>query len=135
MVFITWDDSYSVHVESIDKQHQKMMSMINDLHNALLEGETVETIVDVLNRLKIYTEEHFKFEEDIFDKYDYPEGPDHKKRHHELVDRVNNFHNRLTSDHEKVGDELLEFLLFWLGNHIKTVDRQYTAFMLEKGIR
>ena len=109
--------------------------MINDLHDALMEGETIEKIAEVLAQLRHYTEEHFRFEEEIFDQYDYPQGSEHKKQHNDLVKKVIKFHDRLVVHHEKVGEELLNFLLFWLGNHIKTVDRQYIAFMLEKGIK
>ena len=135
MVFVTWDESYSVFVESIDNQHKKMMSMINDLHAAMMEGEPTPKIADVLKQLNNYTEGHFKYEEEIFDRHNYPQSADHKKQHSDLVDRVNLFHDQLVNHQEKVGEDLLNFLLFWLGNHIKKVDRQYTAFMLEKGIR
>ena len=135
MVFVTWDESYSVYVESIDAQHKKMMSMINDLHYAIMDGEPAPQIVEVLKRLESYTEEHFRYEEEIFDRHNYPQADEHKKQHNDLVQQVKAFRNRINNHHEKVGEELLNFLLFWLGNHIKKVDRQYTAFMLEKGIK
>ena len=135
MVFVTWDESYSVCVESIDTQHKKMMSMINDLHNTMMDGEPTPKIAEVLKRLESYTEEHFRYEEEIFDQYNYPQADEHKKQHNDLVQRVKAFRDRITNHQEKVGEELLNFLLFWLGNHIKKVDRQYIAFMLEKGIK
>lgn len=135
MVFVTWDESYSVYVESIDTQHKKMMSMINDLHNTMMNGEPIPKIAEVLIRLESYTEEHFRYEEEIFDQYKYPQADEHKKQHDDLVQRVKAFRDRITNHQEKVGEELLNFLLFWLGNHIKKVDRQYTAFMLKNGIK
>ena len=35
MALITWDDSYSVKVDKIDGQHQKLMGLINQLHEAM----------------------------------------------------------------------------------------------------
>lgn len=135
MVFITWDDSYSVYVESIDEQHKKLMRMINDLHDSLNKDEESDAIIAVLGRLRDYSREHFKYEEDIFRKYGYQHEQEHKKRHDDLVQNVNEFENKLLADRGEVGEELLNFLLYWLENHIKNVDKQYITFMLENGVK
>ena len=35
MGLIKWDDSYSVHIVEIDKQHQKLVDMLNELNDAM----------------------------------------------------------------------------------------------------
>ncbi|MBA1444238.1 MAG: hypothetical protein FE835_04895 [Gammaproteobacteria bacterium] len=35
MPIITWCDEYSVNVEEIDIQHQKMLELVNHLHSAV----------------------------------------------------------------------------------------------------
>ena len=38
-VFIIWKDEYSVHNETIDKQHAELVGTINKLYNALQTNE------------------------------------------------------------------------------------------------
>jgi len=46
MELIAWDPSFSVNVELIDKQHQMLVQMVNDLNNAMLNGNEKETKAD-----------------------------------------------------------------------------------------
>ncbi len=135
MVLMVWKDSYSVHVESIDKQHKKLISLINDLDESLTENRVKENVARVLAQLSEYTAVHFKHEEEIFERHKYQFEKEHVHQHDDLVRQVGEFKKRLIDNDEDVGEELLSFLLFWLGNHIKTIDRLYIPFMLEKGIK
>ena len=39
MALLTWTTEYSVAVEAIDKQHQKLFAMLNELHDAMKSGK------------------------------------------------------------------------------------------------
>jgi hemerythrin len=38
MSIIQWDESFSVNVAEIDKQHQRLLEMINELYDAMRQG-------------------------------------------------------------------------------------------------
>jgi len=38
MALFDWNDQLSVGVAEIDKQHQELVKLINDLHEAMREG-------------------------------------------------------------------------------------------------
>ena len=44
MAFMDWNSSLDVGVESINDQHKKLVSMINDLHDAIQNGQGGEVL-------------------------------------------------------------------------------------------
>ena len=42
MAIVTWNDSLSVNVTEIDEQHKKLVSMINELNEAMQQGKGKE---------------------------------------------------------------------------------------------
>jgi hemerythrin len=55
MALITWSDEYQLGIKEIDAQHQKLVAMINTLHNAMKEGRGKDVIQPILNELLAYT--------------------------------------------------------------------------------
>jgi hemerythrin len=44
MALIDWDASYSVQVDEIDQQHQKLIAMINELNEAMKQRKGKELL-------------------------------------------------------------------------------------------
>ncbi len=38
MALFTWGEQFSVKIESIDEQHKKLIGLLNDAHEALIEN-------------------------------------------------------------------------------------------------
>ncbi len=51
MALIQWDGSFSVKVAEIDQQHQKLVSMINDLNDAMKQGKGKDVLGKIVNEL------------------------------------------------------------------------------------
>jgi len=135
MALIEWNDSFSVHVAKSDQQHQKLIGMMNDLHDAMKQGKGKGIQGKIINEMLDYTEIHFRMEEELFEKYGYPTREIHKNEHASFVNKVAELKNDLESGHKLLTLEMMSFLSSWWQNHIKGTDMKYSAFFNEKGVR
>jgi|SRR5208337_3408667 len=135
MAMIQWNDSLSVNVVEIDKQHQKLIGMINELNDAMRQGKGKDALGKIVNGLIVYTGTHFKTEERYFDQLGYPEADSHKKGHSDFVAKVSEFKGGFEKGKRGLSIEVMNFLSDWLRNHIQSVDRKYGPFFNEKGLK
>lgn len=135
MAMVTWSDNLSVKVTEIDLQHKKLVSMINELYEAMKIGKGKEVTGKILNGLISYTATHFKQEERYFDKFGYPDKLNHKKEHADFVTKVSEFKDDFESGKASLTIEVMSFLSDWLFKHIKVTDKGYSKFFNEKGLK
>jgi hemerythrin len=135
MALIQWTNALSVDVAEVDKQHQKLIQMINDLNEAMQSGKGKEAVGKIIGGLIDYTQTHFKYEENIFDKYSYPDTPAHKAKHVEFVNKISEFNNGLKQGQLSLSIKIMDYLSDWLKNHIMKIDKQYTPFFHSKGLK
>jgi hemerythrin len=135
MALINWDNSFSVKVDEIDRQHQKLVSLINDLNDAMRQGKGKDILGKIINGLIGYAGTHFKTEEKYFAQFGYPETDSHKTEHADFTRKVSEFKNKFDKGTIGLSIEVLDFLSSWLQNHIKSVDKKYSAFFNEKGLK
>lgn len=134
MSLMSWKDDYSVKVVEIDKQHMKLIDLINELHDAMKNGKTKEALKEILNELTAYSISHFATEEKYFEQFQYPETVRHKKEHSDFVSRVVDFQNKFAEGKVLLSIQILDFLKNWLLSHIQGTDKKYTSFMNDNGI-
>jgi hemerythrin len=129
MSYWSWDSSLSVGIEIIDRQHQRIVDYINDLHSAHLEKDQ-DKVSKVLAGLRDYTLTHFTFEEDLMESAGYPLSETHKMVHNSFVAQLDKF----VEQHENGKDvtrKLMSMLQVWLTNHIKNDDKDYSSIVKE----
>lgn len=134
MALLNWTSSYSVNVKEIDLQHQKLVNLINLLHDAMKSGKGKEVMGQALNDLVSYTKFHFKYEEDLFQKTMYPDTMIHKRQHQDLVKQVSDFVKQFQTGEKLLTMDLMNFLKKWLTDHIVGTDKKYSAHFNSKGI-
>lgn len=134
MVLINWDASLSVDIIEIDSQHKQLVAMINDLHQAMLEGKSRDVLGKIIINLLGYAKEHFGTEEKYFERYQYPEAEPHKKEHALFVQKVNTFKEDFEQGRIGLSIEVMDFLSQWLKQHIKDVDKRFGPFLKSKGV-
>jgi hemerythrin len=135
MSLIRWDDSFSVDVVEIDKQHQKLVGMINDLHDGMRQGKSKEIMGKIIGGLVGYAGTHFRTEEKYFDQFGYPDSGSHKKEHSNFTQKVADFKGGFDAGKFGLSMEVMNFLSNWLQNHIKGLDKKYGPFFNQKGLK
>jgi len=126
-----WDESFSVGVDYIDRQHMYLINLINRIHEAIERFDpkaTVETILD----MKSYTEVHFAEEEELMKQYGYPDLEAHVRQHQGFIRKTEMFLNDLEAAPLATTSEVASFLLDWLVTHIQKVDAQYGTYIRER---
>lgn len=134
-LLIQWDDTLSVNVEEIDKQHQKLIDILNNLYISTHEDASKEKLTEILNALIQYTVIHFDTEEKFMRECRYPGYEEHKAEHEALKTEVLKFSKAYREGTETVSFELLNFLRKWLTNHILRSDKKYSKYFHASGIQ
>jgi hemerythrin-like metal-binding protein len=135
MALINWHPSFSINIEEIDKQHQLLVKMINDLYDAMNAGKEKAILEKMIGRLNVYAAMHFAKEEHYFDMFGYPETESHKKEHSDFEEKVLKFENDFNDGSQNLSAEIVNFLGDWLVGHIKGSDKKYALFLNERGIQ
>ncbi len=129
MAFMTWNDSYSVGMKTIDQQHAGLFAMVNELHTAMMTGQAKNVVGSLLEKLVKYTVEHFDYEERVMQAAEFPDLATHRAHHVNLKQQVDDFMARYKRGDGAVNIELLRFLSDWLTKHIQREDKQYSPFL------
>ena len=132
--YIEWKNEYSVGIESIDRQHQKLVNLINQLNTAVDYSTGDEFEQDALNELVDYTKTHFTYEEGLMEANGYPDVEAHKAQHREMIRKVEEVLAEYQSDPDTAMDNAKNYLKGWLINHINGTDKQYSSFLIGKGV-
>lgn len=129
----TWDESYLVNIEKLDKHHQKLMTLFNKLHNDLHVYQDIAQksplIEKALTELINYSFYHFQAEEELMIKYDYPNYISHKTEHDRFKLQVNQLMEQHKESAFGMAFPVLHFINEWLTTHIINVDKQYEPYL------
>lgn len=123
MTYLKWTDDLAVGNTFIDNDHQKLIDMVNRLHELMAEGKGKDVIGKVLNNLITYTKEHFRREEDLMRSLRYPDFIAHHEEHEKLLQQVLDLHQKFESGAATLSIQVLHFLRDWLINHIGKSDK------------
>ncbi|MFZ6819864.1 bacteriohemerythrin [Undibacterium sp. Ji22W] len=125
MSYFEWNDNLSVQDALIDQDHQALIGMVNELHDAADVGQDYLSLSKILARLATYTQDHFQREEDLMRASAYPDFKAHREQHRKLLERVNDLKHELENARTLVALETAELLRFWLTSHILLSDKQF----------
>lgn len=136
---LEWNSQYELGIESIDNQHKTLVNIIGRLSSLLISASEDEDLYDamvsIIEDVKRYTVEHFSYEEQLFDAFDYEDAEKHKAEHNKLIQEIEVLDLRALDDNQIVhGKKILNYLITWVFKHISGSDYMYKSCFKANGL-
>jgi len=122
---LEWDETLETGDSAVDEQHQHLVEMFNQLHDAAVEGRGRDTIDEILRGLAEYVSVHFAAEERLMLRTGYPPAAtsEHLRQHADLTAKTVEMIHKHRAGELTTVLPLAIFLQDWLGTHIRKSDR------------
>ena len=130
-----WDENYSVGIQSIDNQHKELFRHLNNLLEAMKQGQANAIITQTISEVERYAIIHFQKEEFFFQRFNFPGSAEHIKEHQNFREKVSSFKAELRTGEVTLTIELLYFLKDWIDHHILDIDKQYSECFRQNGLK
>ena len=134
MTPLTWNHASLIGVKAMDDQHGVLMDTLNEIRLALVLGRGRDQVNEALNRLIEFTRMHFSSEERLLEQHGYPGIAEHRDAHRRLLGQIEEAAIHAHHDDELHMQSMLLFLRDWYFDHVEGLDRQYGAWLNERGI-
>ncbi|PIE83734.1 MAG: hemerythrin [Candidatus Contendobacter odensis] len=131
MPFANWKEFYSLNMPDIDEQHKKLFELVNQLWDAIACKRSPEIQLKAIEELELYTDYHFRLEEDFMREIGYPEFDAHYAMHQQFIKKIADSRKEMISE-GNLPIDLLSFFNNWLANHILIEDKKYVRFFSDK---
>jgi len=127
--FLTFSAKYHTGIAFIDKEHKKLFDIIGEAYHLIKDQylyDKYDQIMEILDKLKQYTENHFHDEEAYMEKIHYSALDAQQRAHAAFVERLVEVTyidlNEIDENQHEYLTDLMDFLLAWLTNHILKMD-------------
>jgi hemerythrin len=132
MGLIKWKKEFSVDIKELDKQHKKIIKILNHMFSLQGKEKNEKEIEKILDDLHEYIKEHFRTEEEYMLKHHYSGYDKQKQEHNHFIDRLFEFQKEYLKGNRVNTSILLNFVWDWFSQHILNLDKQIGTFLKEK---
>jgi hemerythrin len=120
---VEWEDRLLTGVSDIDAQHKEIFKRFNASMHACEVGRSKSEVSHVPNFVGTYAREHFRMEEDLQQRINFPDFKRHKQDHEQFTDRFKDLGSNFAS--HGAGIQLVmqtgKLPAEWLFEHIPTM--------------
>lgn len=127
--FIVWRKNMEFDIEVIDLQHQKLVSLVNELYSSYMQKTHEDVVFEIIKELKDYTVYHFQTEEAYFEQVNYPFTNEHKAIHRGFIKDIDELVENYKKQEGILSLKLLMYLQKWILQHIKQEVRKYVEYL------
>ena len=134
MDYFQWSDELRIGNKTIDQDHHELVTLVNELHEAVLDGQSTDVLAKILQSLFSYTQEHFQREELLMEHIQYADIVAHKAMHKKLIDQVLVLQEAFARGRSEVASSTAELLRYWLTHHIMRTDKKLSQAIKAAGV-
>ena len=128
-MLIDWQDKWLTGEERIDADHQDMVLTINNIHEAVEQGESRWDVLIILKALVKLTYEHFSYEECLMMVVDYHESEVHMDEHQNLHSIANILAYNIEVSNKEIVFDTIDFFEDWFIDHVENMDAKFGSFL------
>ncbi|MBU1002416.1 MAG: bacteriohemerythrin [Proteobacteria bacterium] len=132
---IEWNDSLKLGVTEIDKQHEKLIGLINDLYDACTLGKAQDIVDEIVSEAHDYIGYHFSTEQRLMEEHDYPVLDDHIDEHEDYILKSSDYLVASQDNAKGLAQDVLDYLTGWWKTHINDTDRKLALYLKGKGVK
>lgn len=123
---------YATGIDLIDGEHSVLFDIIREANNLVKDEflhDKYDEITTILDKLKTYTQDHFKDEEEYMESIQYTGIEAQKRAHRAFEEKLEEIDlEQIDENQQEYLEELMEFLFGWLANHILKMDKRIGDF-------
>lgn len=130
-VKLIWTEQFNSGNPTIDREHQQLFSMANQLIEYGFETETLGKAMSIYKDITVHIAMHLSHEEDILGQIQYPKEAleSHQKIHAKLLEMMNVQSAALSSGKIKPSDAFLRLVEEVVFNHMLVEDLKFFSFI------
>ncbi|MBN2281521.1 MAG: hemerythrin family protein [Candidatus Marinimicrobia bacterium] len=125
-VTFVWEERFNVGDEEINRQHQYMFELANQIQLSNLD-QAGKNIMRLFN----YTREHFRHEEEHMQAIGFPDLKRHIELHNDLISKLSEISLNFIKNDEELY-RFKQFIFQWMTEHIMHEDLKYFSFDKEQ---
>ena len=126
-VLVKWSSEYNLGVEAIDRQHESLVELVNQVWESIVFRADEAKVMEILGQLERYTVAHFAAEEAYMQMVNYPAFSEHKGIHEAFIARIA-AEKQAAMNGGQLTLGLVSFLRQWLLEHILKTDKAFVEF-------
>lgn len=134
MLVAKWSERYSVNIEKMDGQHKKLLDLMNSLDDAIHKGKDEALVAALVTDLNDCVDEHFREEEKLLERLNYPHLGAHKSQHLHFLVQFHMMNSAHQAGHLELVQIFVQYLKNWFVFHLFSEDRTYGAFVESRSI-
>ncbi len=121
-------------IKLIDEQHARFFELMNQLIALDAGSDERAVVAGVIGELVTYVTVHFRTEEELMARFDYPEIQAHQLEHARFAGQVEEFHRRFERGDIGLEDEMMAYLVDWFTTHVRREDPKYVPLFKANGV-
>ena len=126
-----WKKSYQFDIEMYNHQQTKFFLFFNQLMTLKNDDNYDIDIVDIINELEDYSQNHFLKEEKLMLRTNYPEVEHHIIQHQIFLSKVDDFRIAQTYKNTLLLEQMIHLMRKWFYIHSLELDNKYLESIKE----